>query len=61
MVPAIGVMIAAYIITRMIEIMGRQDRGFGLKFISGLTILVVLICLIDILNAGLRSGSMPRF
>lgn len=52
MIPAIGVMIGLYIITRMIELMMREDRKPALKVLSGVTILVTIISMVDILNAG---------
>ncbi len=57
MIPDIGLMIGAYIITRMVEMMsGTQGGGFA-KFLGGVTILVTIICLISLLGS---SATLPR-
>jgi hypothetical protein len=51
MVPAIGIMIAAYIITRMIDLLSKETKTI-VKVVSCITILVTLVSAVDILNAG---------
>jgi hypothetical protein len=51
MIPAIGVMIAAYIITRMIDLLSKDPKTV-LKVFSCITIVVTLISVVDVLNAG---------
>jgi chemotaxis receptor (MCP) glutamine deamidase CheD len=51
MVPAIGVMIAAYIITRMLEMLASEGK-MVIKVFGCATILVTLVSVVDILNAG---------
>lgn len=58
MIPALGVMIGAYIITRMLDLLSGDKKaivkGFGV-----VTIVVTLFCVIDILNAGSRMAGLP--
>lgn len=42
MIPAIGLMVGAYIFTRMVDMLGRSDVSVIAKIFSVLTILVVL-------------------
>lgn len=42
MIPAIGLMVGAYIFTRMVDMLGRDDVSVIAKIFSVLTILVVL-------------------
>lgn len=58
MIPAIGVMLGAYIITRMFEIMTKAEAKTVVKVFSCITVLITLVCVIDILNAG---SNIPRF
>jgi len=59
MIPAIGVMVGVYIITRMIELISRSDRHVFVKVVSAITILVTIVSIVDLLNAGTRS--IPQF
>lgn len=52
MIPAIGLMVGLYIIVRMIELIGMPDRGRFLKISAGVTILVTIISIVDILSKG---------
>lgn len=56
MIPAIGLMIGAYIITRMLELLS-GDKKLWVKGFGVITILVTLVSLIDLLNAGSRAGA----
>lgn len=52
MIPVIGTMVGFFIMTRMIETFQKnKDTGF-LRFMCILTILVSIISMIDLLNAG---------
>ncbi len=54
MIPALGVMIAAYIITRMFEMISKAETKTVVKVFACLTILITLVSIIDIMNAGSR-------
>jgi hypothetical protein len=53
MIPAIGAMIGIYIITRMLEMLSKQ-RPMPVKVFGVITILVTLVAVVDIFNAGSR-------
>jgi glycopeptide antibiotics resistance protein len=57
MIPAIGIMVGAYIITRMMEILAKAESKNVTKVFSVVTILVTLVSVVDLLNAG---SSFPR-
>lgn len=61
MIPAIAVMISAYIVTRMIELLFNNERGRIVKIAAVITIVLVLISINDVMNASARLPSMPRF
>ena len=52
MIPDIGMMIAAYIITRMAAMLGQplQQANVTAKIFGGVTILITLICALDLLT-----------
>ena len=54
MIPDIGVMIAAYIITRMIQMIGlpRDRANVATKVFATLTIVVTVICVLDLVIRG---------
>ena len=54
MIPDIGVMIAAYIITRMIQMIGLPRERT--KVFATLTIVVTVICTFDLLVRGTPTG-----
>lgn len=54
MIPAIGVMIAAYILTRMAELFAREGTKTWVKVFAAVTVLITIISVVDILNAGSR-------
>jgi hypothetical protein len=55
MVPLIGFMIGAYIITRMIEILLNKQTHGAVAACAAVTILVVLFCILSLL----LSGNLP--
>lgn len=57
MIPAIGVMMAAYIITRMVDMLTQATTKNLTKVFGFITIIVTLIAVVDILNAG---SNIPR-
>jgi multisubunit Na+/H+ antiporter MnhG subunit len=60
MIPAIGVMIAAYTITRMLDMLSREGTKTIVKVVGCLAILVTLVCIADVMNAGSRvSSALP--
>lgn len=56
MVPDIGVMIAAYIVTRMVALLGRPspDTNIVAKILAALTIIVAVICAGDLFVRGVN-------
>lgn len=52
MIPAIGLMVGAYILTRMVHMLGRSDVSSIAKLFSVGTILVVLFGCFVLLTAG---------
>lgn len=57
MIPALGVMIGAYIITRMLDLL-TTDKKTVIKVFACLTIIVTLFSVVDILNAGSRVAGL---
>ena len=55
MIPDIGVMIAAYIVTRMVALLGQPQSQANLvaKVLAVITILVALVCGFDVALRGL--------
>lgn len=56
MVPIIGVMIGAYIFTRMSELLASKESGIGVKFFAAITMLIALIGTLILLFSG---GNAP--
>lgn len=52
MIQAIGVMIGAYIITRMFELMAKVDQNSAVKAFAVVTVLVTLGAILVVLVAG---------
>lgn len=50
MIPDIGLMIAFYIVTRMLQFFGRSDEKMYVKVFCIITVLVTIICAIDLLS-----------
>jgi hypothetical protein len=61
MIPDIGLMVAAYIITRLTAMLGRPNESVNVvaKVFAIITILVTLVCVVDLLGHGLSAPS-PR-
>jgi len=59
MIPALGTMIGAYIITRMLDLL-TNDKKTVIKVFACLTIIVTLFGIIDILNAGSRVAGLAQ-
>ncbi|WP_238914230.1 hypothetical protein [Achromobacter insolitus] len=59
MIPAIGLMVGAYILTRMIDMLGRSDVSAIAKLFSVGTILVVLFGCFVLLSAGSMAPGLP--
>jgi nitrate/TMAO reductase-like tetraheme cytochrome c subunit len=50
MIPAIGLMIGAYIFTRMIEIVLQPTANIAVKILAVITVFIVGICVWDLIN-----------
>ena len=59
MIPDIGLMIAAYIITRLVDLLGRAEANIVAKILAVLSILVVLVTTVDLLSHG--TSQIPSF
>lgn len=57
MIPDIGLMIGLYIITRMIVVIVDSGQRSVSRLFAGGTILVALICIVDLMSKG---GSVPH-
>jgi hypothetical protein len=56
MFPAFGVMIGVYIITRMLDMLSGEKKTV-IKVFACITIVLTLISVVDILNAGSRASA----
>lgn len=62
MIQAIGLMVAAYIITRMIEILNKKDTEAVTASAAVVTILVVLWGVYSLITSGINIGNtLPAF
>lgn len=52
MIPDIGLMVAAYIVTRMFAIIFKDENHLALKIFAVITILVATVCAFDLLMRG---------
>lgn len=59
MIPTIGLMIGAYIIARMVELLSRSDRGPTTKVFAAISIIVALLSMYDLISAGVKSSGIP--
>ena len=61
MIPDIGLMVGAYIVTRMLRLLVKTEpkENGVVVFFAAVTILVTVICLYDLLSRGTTSG-MPN-
>jgi hypothetical protein len=57
MIPALGTMIAAYIITRMLDLLA-TDKKTVIKVFACVTILLTLVSIVDIINTGSRMAGL---
>ena len=55
MISTIGIMIGAYIVTRMIELIMRDDTGYLLDIFAVLTLLVTGVCLLLLFSSGITT------
>ena len=53
MIPDIGIIIAAYVITRMAELVGSRDAPLMARIFAVVTVLVTLAAGVDLLARGL--------
>jgi hypothetical protein len=58
MIPTIGTIIGAYIITRMLDLLA-SDKKTVIKVFGAITILITLVGIVDLLNAGSRAAFGP--
>lgn len=56
MIPAIGVIIAAYTITRMLDMLARESTKTLVKVIACVAIVITLIAVIGIMGAGSQAS-----
>jgi len=62
MVPAIALMVGAYIITRMvIVITDKEETGVVSTILAGITILISLYCIYVILSSGMEISNLLRY
>lgn len=56
MIPTIGIMIGAYIFTRMAELLGSKEAGGAVKFFAAITLLVSVVGTLVLMFSG---SSLP--
>ncbi len=64
MIPDIGVMIGAYIITRMISFLTRKEQraeSFIVKVLAVITIIVTVVVIIDLFSKGTNTTLPSSF
>lgn len=59
MIPDIGVMIAAYVITRLVAMIGRKDVNIPAQLLAILAIVVTAIACFDLIISGSRRAGLP--
>lgn len=61
MIPDIGLMVAAYIVTRLTAMLGQPNESVNIvaKIFCGIAILVTVVCVADLLSHG-TSVPSPR-
>jgi hypothetical protein len=57
MIPAIGLMIAAYTFTRMIELLMRPDRGIIVKIFAVLTLITIALASFALMASSISGSS----
>ncbi len=62
MIPAIGLMIAAYVITRMLNLLiDREKISIVTTIFAAITILVSLYCIYVLLTSGFEASELLRY
>jgi len=62
MIPAIALMVGAYIITRMvIVITDKEETGIVSTILAGITIMVSLYCIYVIISSGVEISNLLRY
>ena len=62
MIPAIALMVGAYIITRMvIVITDKEETGIVSTILAGITIMVSLYCIYVIISSGVEVSNLLRY
>jgi len=62
MIPAIALMVGAYIITRMvIVITDKEETGIVSTILAGITIMVSLYCIYVIISSGVEASNLLRY
>lgn len=62
MIQAIGFMLGAYIVTRMVSLIAdKKDTGVITTILAGITLLVTLYCFYILFTAGAELSSLPRY
>lgn len=56
MIPALSVMIAAYTITRMLDMLARDSTKTLVRVVASVSIVITLITVIGIMGASLQAG-----
>jgi multisubunit Na+/H+ antiporter MnhG subunit len=60
MIPALSVMIAAYTITRMLDMLARENTKTLVKVVASISIVITLVAVIGIMGAGSQvSTALP--
>ena len=57
MIPALSVMIAAYTITRMLDMLARENTKTLVKVVASISIVITLVAVIGIMGAGSQVGN----
>lgn len=60
MIPAIGIMIGAYIFTRMAELLQSKEAGIVVKIFATITLLVSVIGTLILFFSGNTLPNLPR-
>lgn len=64
MIPLIGFMIGFYIIVRMLSFILRKEprnENLFIKIISGITIIIIIICMISLWQTSTETASMLNY
>lgn len=61
MIPAIAVMIGAYIITRMFEVMAKVDSHAVTKTFAAITVVISMVSIVVVLIAGSHTPELRPY